>query len=44
MPERTSSYRADDAYCERCDVLVGMDGVDRDDGGSLTVRVVEGLR
>jgi hypothetical protein len=38
MSEPTSCCRARGGYCERCDVLVGLDGlhvigVDRDDGG-----------
>ena len=44
MPERTLCCRALGGYCERCDLLVGLDGlrvtdVDRDDGGGLTVTV-----
>lgn len=36
--------RAAGGYCDRCDLLVGLDalhvsGVDRDDGGALTVTV-----
>ena len=38
----------DDCYCERCDLLVGLDGlhligVDRDDGGGLRVTVESAL-
>lgn len=45
MPDPTSCCRAPGGYCQRCDVLVGLDGlhvigVERDDGaGSLRVRV-----
>jgi hypothetical protein len=44
MPEPTSCCRALGCYCDRCDLLVGLDGlhvvgVDRDDGGVLTVTV-----
>ena len=42
MTEPTSCCRAAGGYCDRCDLLVGLDGlhviaVDRDDGGGLTV-------
>ena len=44
MSEPTSCCRALGGYCERCDVLVGLDGlhvigVERDDGGALVVTV-----
>lgn len=44
MIEPTSCCRAGGGYCERCDVLVGLDGlrviaVERDDGGRLVVEV-----
>ena len=44
MSEPTSCCRARGSYCERCDVLVGLDGlrvtaVERDDGGRLVVEV-----
>ena len=44
MSEPTSCCRARGGYCERCDLLVGLDGlhvtaVDRDDGGRLVVAV-----
>ena len=44
MPEPTLCCRAARGYCERCDLLVGLEGlhvvaVDRDDGGALTVTV-----
>ena len=44
MSEPTLCCRASGGYCDRCDLLVGLDGlhvigVDRDDGGGLTVRV-----
>ena len=44
MSEPTSCCRARGSYCERCDVLVGLDGlhvtaVERDDGGRLVVAV-----
>jgi len=47
VPEATSCCRALDGYCDRCDVLVGLDGVhvigvDRDDGGVLTVEFAAG--
>ena len=42
MSEPMSCCRAVGGYCDRCDLLVGLDGlhvvgVDRDDGGALTV-------
>ncbi len=48
MAEPTSCCRAFGGYCDRCDRLVGLDGlhvigVDRDDGGALTVTVESGL-
>ena len=45
MPEPTLCCRALGGYCDRCDLLVGLQGlhvigVDRDDGsGALTVTV-----
>ena len=44
MPEPTSCCRCVGDYCDRCDLLVGLDGlhvvgVERDDGGALTVTV-----
>jgi hypothetical protein len=44
MGEPTSCCRSGGGYCDRCDLLVGPDGlrvvgVDRDDGGALTVTV-----
>src|SRR5215210_4201892 len=44
MPEPTSCCSAVGSYCDRCDLLVGLDGlrviaVDRDDGGALRVSV-----
>ncbi len=44
MSEPTSCCRAAGGYCDRCDLLVGPDGlhvvgVDRDEGGALTVTV-----
>ncbi|WP_249138466.1 ISL3 family transposase [Phycicoccus avicenniae] len=44
MSEPTSCCRARGGYCERCDVLVGLDGlrvtaVQRDDGGRLVIEV-----
>lgn len=44
MGEPTSCCRSAGGYCQRCDLLVGLDGlrviaVDRDDGGALTVTV-----
>lgn len=44
MPEPTSCCRASGGYCERCDLLVGLDGlhviaVERNEGGGLTVTV-----
>jgi transposase len=44
MPEPTSCCRALGCYCDRCDLLVGLDGlhvtaVERDDDGALTVSV-----
>ena len=44
MSEPTSCCRARGGYCERCDVLVGLDGlhvtaVERDEGGGLVVAV-----
>lgn len=44
MSEPTSCCLALGGYCERCDQLVGLDGlhvtaVDRDDGGLLVVQV-----
>ena len=44
MSEPTLCCRASGGYCDRCDLLVGLDGlhvigVDRDDGGGLTVGV-----
>jgi transposase len=44
MPEGTLCCRARGGYCDRCDLLVGLGGlhvigVDRDDGGALTVTV-----
>ena len=44
MSEPTSCCRVRGGYCERCDVLVGLEGlhvigVDRDDGGWLVVEV-----
>ena len=44
MSEPTLCCRALGGYCERCDVLVGLEGlhvigVDRDDGGRLVVTV-----
>ena len=39
MGEPTSCCRSGGGYCDRCDLLVGLDGlrvvgVDRDDGGA----------
>lgn len=44
MPEPTLCCRARGGYCDRCDLLVGLDGlhvigVERDDGGRLVVEV-----
>ena len=44
MTEPTSCCSALGGYCDRCDLLVGLDGlhvtaVDRDDDGALTVTV-----
>ena len=44
MSEPTLCCRAPGGYCDRCDLLVGLDGlhvtaVERDDGGGLTVTV-----
>lgn len=44
MPEPTSCCRAVGCYCDRCDLLVGLNNlrvvdVDRDDAGALTVTV-----
>ena len=44
MSEPTSCCRAFGDYCERCDVLVGLDGlhvigVERDAGGALVITV-----
>ena len=44
MTEPTLCCRAAGGYCDRCDLLVGLDGlhviaVERDDGGRLTVTV-----
>ena len=44
MSEPTSCCRVRGGYCERCDVLVGLEGlhvigVDREDGGRLVVEV-----
>ena len=44
MSEPTLCCRALGGYCDRCDLLVGLDGlhvtaVERDDGGGLTVTV-----
>jgi len=44
MPEPMSCCRAAGSYCERCDLLVGLDGlrvigVGRDEHGALTVTV-----
>ena len=44
MGEPTSCCRSDGGYCDRCDLLLGLEGlrvvaVDRDDGGALTVTV-----
>ncbi len=44
MPEPTLCCHAPGGYCDRCDRFVGLDGlhvvgVDRDDGGHLTVTV-----
>lgn len=44
MPEPTLCCRARGDYCDRCDLLVGLDGlhvigVERDDGGRLVVEV-----
>ena len=44
MPEPTSCCRARSGYCDRCDLLVGLDGLHvldvlRDDGGGLVVDV-----
>ena len=44
MPEPTSCCRAAGGYCDRCDLLVGLDGlrvveVERDARGQLTVTV-----
>ncbi len=44
MPEPTLCCHAPGGYCDRCDLLVGLDGlhvvaVERDDGGALTVTV-----
>ena len=48
MAGPTSCCRALGGYCDRCDSLVGLDGlhligVDRDDGGALTVTVKSGV-
>ena len=44
MPEPTSCCRARGCYCDRCDLLVGLNNlrvvdVDSDDEGALTVTV-----
>ena len=44
MPEPTSCCRVGGGYCDRCDLLVGLEGLhavgaDRDDGGAVTIRV-----
>ena len=44
MSEPTSCCRVSDGYCDRCDLLVGLAGLDvigvvRDDGGGLVVTV-----
>ncbi len=44
MPEPTLCCSALGGYCDRCDLLVGLDGlrviaVERDEGGGLTVSV-----
>lgn len=44
MPDHTSCCRVPGGYCQRCDVLVGLDGlhvvgVEREDSGSLLVQV-----
>ena len=45
MGEPTSCCRSGGGYCDRCDLLLGLDGlrviggVDRDDSGALTVTV-----
>jgi hypothetical protein len=44
MGEPTSCCRFGGGYCDRCDLLLGLDGlrvigVDGDDGGGLTVTV-----
>ena len=44
MPEPMLCCHAAGGYCERCDLLVGLDGlhvigVERDDGGRLVVEV-----
>ncbi len=44
MGEPTSCCRSGGGYCDRCDLLLGLDGlrvigVDHDDGGALTVTV-----
>lgn len=44
MPEPTLCCRARGGYCDRCDLLVGLDGlhvigVERDDGGRLVIEV-----
>jgi hypothetical protein len=44
MGEPTSCCRSDGAYCDRCDLLIGLEGlrvvaVDRDDRDALTVTV-----
>ena len=44
MPEPTLCCRARGGYCDRCDLLVGLDGlhvigVERDEGGGLRVTV-----
>lgn len=44
MPDHTSCCRVPGGYCQRCDLLVGLDGlhvigVERDDDGSLRVQV-----
>jgi len=44
MPEPTSCCPVLGGYCDRCDLLVGLEGlrviaVERDEGGALTVSV-----
>ncbi|MGL5830271.1 MAG: transposase family protein [Angustibacter sp.] len=44
MSDPTTCCRLDGSYCDRCDVLLGLDGVrvvaaERDDGGGLVVMV-----